>query len=150
MMEEEEADSHEDSPVTQIIEYVLGNLEQEGLKPIITPLEVGKEEEDELISDATTIEVPRDRGREESEQEVVEGDHEEGEEIEEAQPSRPPTIARPPSLVLKVGHFSPSPVAPISSSSRHYAHFHPQKLAISQSLVKVPTPSPSNADNHHL
>lgn len=81
-MMEEESGTPEDSLATQIIEGVLGDLQREGLELIVAFLKAGEEEEE--INNITIEEVPQDGGQEESEQEVVEGKHDEGEEIDKA------------------------------------------------------------------
>lgn len=81
-MTEQETGTPEDSSRTNN-SGGLGDLELEGLDLAVASPEAGAEEEDK-INNTTTEEFPVDGGHEESEQEAVKWDYEEGEKIYEA------------------------------------------------------------------
>lgn len=120
-MMEDEPGNPEDSSPTRIIEGVLSDLELDGLELVVASPEDGEKKEE--INNIVVEEVPQADGHEENEQEFFNGDHEEGEEIDKAQPSTPPTIIASLSGPLLEAKFF-SFIAPISSSSHHYAHFY--------------------------
>lgn len=89
-MTEQETGTPEDSSRTNN-SGGLGDLELEGLDLAVASPEAGAEEEDK-INNTTTEEFPIDGGHEESEQEAIKWDYEEGEKIYEAQPSTALTL----------------------------------------------------------